>query len=249
VTGDAQNPYDEPGFFGAYARLPRQELGLDGAPEWAAMRSMLPDSLGGERVLDLGCGYGWLCRWAESAGAAEVVGVDLSERMLARAAEFDDAGHITYVRADLERFEPAGAFDVVVSSLTLHYVADLPRLVEAVAASLRDGGRLVFSCEHPIYLAPADPRFSTGPRFPEWQLSRYHDEGERRVDWLGTTGVVKYHRRIDTIVRTLLDAGFELTDLVEFAPSTDDLAAHPDWAPEVERPMILLVGATLRTGA
>lgn len=51
----AQNIYDNPDFFTGYSQLPRQVLGLDGAPEWPAIRAMLPD-LRGKRVVDLGCG-------------------------------------------------------------------------------------------------------------------------------------------------------------------------------------------------
>jgi SAM-dependent methyltransferase len=240
----AQNIYDEPEFFAAYGGLPRQQHGLAGAPEWPAMRAMLPASLDGARVLDLGCGYGWISRWAEQAGAERVVAVDVSERMLTRAAEFDDGGRIEYVRADLDRFEPTDEFDVVVSSLTLHYLADLGRLLDALAAATPTGARLVVSCEHPVYLAPADPRFSEGPRFSEWPVSRYHVEGERLTNWLGTSGVVKYHRKIDTYFRSLGAAGFAVTDLVEWGPSDDDLVEHPEWEIELERPMILLLGAT-----
>lgn len=240
----AQNIYDDPDFFAAYGDLSRQRNGLAGAPEWPTMRAMLPASLDGARVLDLGCGYGWISRWAEQAGADRVVAVDVSERMLARAAEFDDAGRIEYVRADLDRFEPVDEFDIVVSSLTVHYLADLDRLLGSIAAVTSTGARLVVSCEHPIYLAPADPRFSEGPQFSEWPVSRYHLEGARRTSWLGASGVVKYHRKIDTYFRSLTGAGFEVTDIVEWGPSGDDLAEHPEWTIELERPMLLLLGAS-----
>ena len=39
----AQNIYDNPAFFEGYAQLPRSVQGLDGAPEWPALRAMLPD--------------------------------------------------------------------------------------------------------------------------------------------------------------------------------------------------------------
>src|SRR5205085_9964966 len=79
-----QNIYDDAGFFAGYSALPRSIHGLDGAPEWPTLRALLPD-LNGLRVLDLGCGFGWFCRYARGAGAASVTGYDVSERMLARA--------------------------------------------------------------------------------------------------------------------------------------------------------------------
>src|SRR5437660_247885 len=96
-----QNIYDDPTFFEGYRRLPRSVQGLDGAPEWPAIRAMLPE-LRGRGVLDLGCGFGWFCRWARQQGAAQVTGIDVSEKMLARArAEIDDPA-ISYLCADLE---------------------------------------------------------------------------------------------------------------------------------------------------
>lgn len=58
-----QNIYDDPDFFEGYGQLPRSRDGLDGAPEWPSLRAMLPN-VAGRRVVDLGCGYGWFCRWA-----------------------------------------------------------------------------------------------------------------------------------------------------------------------------------------
>src|SRR4051812_21426787 len=51
--------YDRPDLFEAYSRLPRSTFGLGAAPEWPALRRMLPD-MPGLRVVDLGCGFGWL---------------------------------------------------------------------------------------------------------------------------------------------------------------------------------------------
>ncbi|HXA96495.1 MAG TPA: class I SAM-dependent methyltransferase, partial [Candidatus Dormibacteraeota bacterium] len=79
-----QNIYDDAKFFEGYSRLPRSVEGLAGAPEWPALRALLP-ALRGLTVLDLGCGFGWFCRWAREQGTTRVVGVDVSERMLARA--------------------------------------------------------------------------------------------------------------------------------------------------------------------
>ena len=49
----AQNIYDNPEFFAGYSQLPRQVDGLGGAPEWPAIKAMLPD-LTAKRVVDLG---------------------------------------------------------------------------------------------------------------------------------------------------------------------------------------------------
>jgi SAM-dependent methyltransferase len=100
----AQNIYDRPDFFEGYSRLGRSVDGLDGAMEWPALRAMLPD-MSGLRVVDLGCGFGWFCRWARTQGAVEVVGFDLSEKMLARAEATTPYSAISYARVDLEQLD------------------------------------------------------------------------------------------------------------------------------------------------
>ncbi len=238
-----QNIYDNPDFFTNYSRLPRSVEGLDGAPEWPSLRAMLPD-LRGQRVLDLGCGFGWFCRWARSAGAASVRGIDVSERMLDRARASTGDPAIRYDRADLETPDlPAAAFDLVYSSLALHYLEHLERLIAQVHHTLVPGGALVFSVEHPVATAPAAPGWSadaTGHR--SWPLNGYLDEGPRTTDWLAK-GVVKQHRTLATYLNLLSDCGFTLDRIEEWAPSPAQVAAHPEWADERIRPPFLLVSA------
>jgi SAM-dependent methyltransferase len=243
----AQNVYDDPEFFRAYAELPRSVSGLDGAAEWPSIRGMLPP-LAGRRVVDLGCGYGWFCRWAAGEGAAHVLGVDLSEKMLARAAADTPpglgAGRIAYARHDLETITLSGeTFDLAYSSLTLHYVVDLDRLVREVHGALAPGGAFVFSVEHPIYTAPASPDWVVDAAGHEtWPLDGYLREGPRTTDWLAP-GVVKQHRTVATYVSALLAAGLVLTDLCEWGPSAQQITDHPEWARENDRPPFLLVAA------
>jgi SAM-dependent methyltransferase len=239
----AQNIYDNDKFFAGYARLPRSVAGLEGAPEWPALRALLPD-LRGRRVLDLGCGYGWFCRWAREAGAAEVLGIELSEKMLARArADTRDAA-ITYRRADMESLAlPGEAFDLAYSSLALHYVENLNRLVSQVHRSLVRAGSLVFSMEHPIYTAPAEPKWlldAAGHKI--WPVDHYLDEGPRSTDWLAP-GVIKQHRTIATTINLLIRAGFAIAHVEEWSPNDAQIKAQPNLADERHRPPFLIVAA------
>lgn len=125
-----QNKYDDPKFFEKYSRMTRSQKGLEGAGEWHELEKLLPE-FAGRRVLDLGCGYGWHCVYAAQKGAASVLGVDLSEKMLKTAREKNSGPVIQYRRAAMEdlTFAP-GSFDVVLSSLAFHCVRDFAPLVE-----------------------------------------------------------------------------------------------------------------------
>jgi len=241
----AQNVYDNPEFFEGYRQLPRQVHGLDGAPEWPVVRAMLPD-MKGLRAVDLGCGFGWVSRWMRENGAASVLGLDLSENMIARARATTTDAAIEYRIADLDALDlPARSFEVAFSALTFHYVADFGRLVRAIGRALVPGGHLVFTIEHPVYMAAAGATWQADAAgTPVWPVSGYSREGERRTDWFAK-GVLKHHRTIATTVNTLIDAGFAIARLGEFAPTPEQVAARPGLACEIERPMFLMVAARL----
>src|SRR5438067_5217664 len=157
----AENVYDRPDFFAWFSRSRRSVTGLDASVEWPALRPLLP-AMNDLRVLDLGCGLGWFGRWARARGAAQVVGIDSSEKMLARARRDTSDKSIIYQKADLEELDlPEAQFDVAHSALALHYVKDLGRLFQTIHRALIPGGSLVFSTVHAIYTAPKNQGWLT----------------------------------------------------------------------------------------
>ena len=238
-----QNIYDHDDFFEGYSQLGRSIEGLDGAAEWPVLRAMLPN-LHGVRVLDLGCGFGWFCRWARQQGAAQILGIDVSEKMLARAKGTTQDPAITYARADLEHLElSAQSFELVYSSLAFHYIENLNGLLSGVFHALVPGGSLVFSVEHPIFTSPAEPGWirNAGGR-QTWPIDSYLEEGPRSTDWLAK-GVIKQHRTVATYINMLLSAGFKLSRVEEWGPTNQQIASRPELASERQRPPFLLVAA------
>ena len=237
-----QNIYDDLEFFHAYSQLGRSVGGLDAAPEWPALKAMLPP-MKGLKVVDLGCGYGWFSRWASDQGAASVLGLDVSEKMLERARQTTSGATVRYERVDLEHLDlPPAQFDLAYSSLALHYIKDLPRLFATIHAALKPGSRFVFSIEHPIFMAPRNPGWLTDSEGRKrWPVDSYQREGERVTNWLAD-GVIKQHRTVGTLLNTLIAAGFIIRHVNEWGPSDADVAALPALAEERERPMMMLVG-------
>ena len=117
--------YDNAHFFEEYAKMFRSQQGLPGAGEWRQFQQLFPD-LQGKSVLDLGCGYGWHCKYAAQQGASRVLGIDLSQRMLAEARRRNADPKVEYRLCGMEEYEyPADSWDCVISNLSLHYVAVL----------------------------------------------------------------------------------------------------------------------------
>ena len=215
-----QNKYDDPDFFANYNLLPRSKDGLNGAGEWQVLKALLPD-LKDKKVLDLGCGFGWHCRYASEQGARSVIGVDLSEKMLKRARESASDPSIEYLQLAIEDIDfPADQFDVVISSLALHYVENFDKVCKKVNHTLKDGGSFVLSVEHPIFTAMASQDWycdQDGKRL-HWPVDGYQDEGQRVARFLNND-VIKYHRTLETYINTIIDAGLQLTKISEPQPS------------------------------
>lgn len=238
----SQNIYDNPTFFAGYATLPRSVQGLDGAPEWPALRALLPD-LKDKRILDLGCGYGWFCRYAQQQGAKDVLGLDVSEKMLAQASAMTQGSGIRYQRADLETLQLSESFDLAYSSLALHYLSEIDTLFATLFKALTPGGALVFSCEHPIYTAPKQQQWIVDDQQQRsWPVNQYQLEGERISNWFAD-GVKKQHRKLATWINALIGAGFILEHLDEWGPTAEQVELNAGLAEESDRPMMFLLAA------
>lgn len=239
-----QNKYDDAHFFANYSAMPRSTGGLESAGEWPEFRALLPE-LRDRRVLDLGCGFGWHCRHARQHGARSVVGVDISEKMLARAQADTHDSEVVYRRCAIENVKfQSGEFDVIISSLALHYVKEFGPLSRNIFYWLATDGTFVFSVEHPIFTAVAAQQWCLGPNDERlhWPIDNYHDEGVRHTQWMADD-VVKYHRTTATYVNTLVDSGFLITRLVEPTLSEEMLRRWPEWKDECRRPMFMLISA------
>ncbi len=139
-----ENKYDEVGFFEKYNSMNRSKYGLQAAGEWHELQLLLPD-FNNKTVLDLGCGLGWHCKYAAANGASSVIGVDISQRMLGKARAINFHNAIDYRYAAMEDLEfVESSFDVILSSLALHYIADFPALVKNISGWLKDGGQFIF---------------------------------------------------------------------------------------------------------
>ena len=161
--------------------------------------------------------------------------------MIVRAKADTRDPKVTYVIADLESLElPAASFDLAFSSRALHYIVDLGRLLRSVHRALVPGSYFIFTVEHPIYMAPANPGWLDKDGYKTWPIDGYADEGPRVTNWLAE-GVVKQHRTLGTTLNSLIQSGFAIRHVQEWSPTPDDIAANPDLAEELERPMMVLI--------
>ena len=128
-------------------------------------------------VLDAGCGTG-LCGALVAPFARRLVGVDLSDGMLAHAR--DKNVYHALMRAELTEYlrDNSEAFDLIVSADTLVYFGELKRIVAAFARALRPNGLLVFTLEHAVgdgdgvdYRLQPHGRYSHGRAYVERLLT------------------------------------------------------------------------------
>lgn len=118
--------------------------------ERPAMMGLLPTDLSGMSVLDAGCAAGWYTEQLLSLHA-QVWAIDISEEMVAAAKRRVD-GRAQVMCHDLSEALPFedSSFDIVLSSLTLHYISDWNATFLEFARVLREPGRLLFSINHPF---------------------------------------------------------------------------------------------------
>jgi SAM-dependent methyltransferase len=206
----AGNPlYDDPELAAAYARVSAANV-ANAAYERPAVRALLGDVRALD-VLDAGCAAGEHAAWLAGHGA-RVVALDASEPMV-RLARERVGERARVMRADLAAPLPfaGAAFDAVLSSLTLHYLADWAAPLRELARVLRPGGRLVLSTHHPYLTLDL--------------VEDYHAVQLVREAWSGfgdePVAMQFYHRPLQRIVNDVVAAGFVLHGLHEPQPVSD----------------------------
>lgn len=241
-----QNIYDNETFFSEYQKLREREVNANNLFEIPTLISVLPD-LTGKRILDLGCGTGERCIDYLNRGAVKVTGIDISEKMLSVAQKEHSDPRITYLKMPMEDIGAIdGTFDVVISSLALHYVEDFGGVVKNVSRLLCDGGFFIFSQEHPL----ATSYSGTGDRWTRDEngvkthanISNYCVEGLKESTWF-VEGIQRYHRMFSTIVNTLADNGLRIIKMVEPYPTEELVQKYPEYYDLYHKPDFLFVKA------
>ena len=199
---------------------------------WATVEDMLPDGEG-HRVLDAGCGAGVYSAVLADRGV-DVIGVDVSEAMLAEARE--RVPEATFRQTDLSAgldCLDADSVDVVLCQHVFSHLPDLSTPLAEFARVLSDGGVLVVSTHNPVH----DYVLVRDGEYPEAGAPDHLDPGidaatdaptyaeTERFDivWGSETGSNRgtyYRRPVQGLFEPLLDAGFTVESVVE--PTVDD---------------------------
>ncbi len=186
----------------------------------------------GRRVVEIGCGSAPCARWLAREGA-DVVALDVSAGMLARAAELNRATGVAVplLQADAGALPlGTGSMDLACSSFGgLPFVADARAVLAEVARVLRPGGRFVGSVNHPMRWP-----FPDSPDPDDLQVtSSYFDRRPYvETDGSGRTVYVEHHRTVGDWVRAVVGAGLTLTDLVEPEWTPGRTQTWGQWSPE-----------------
>jgi SAM-dependent methyltransferase len=230
---NGRNPlYDDPALAQAYARVTAANV-YNAAYERPAVQALLGD-VHGRDVLDAGAAAGEHSAWLAAHGA-RVVSLDASDAMV-RLARTRLGESATVLQADLARPLPLpdASFDVVLSSLTLHYLEDWLTPLREFGRVLRPRGRLVLSMHHPFVTAELVDDYHA--------LQRIDDEfgsfAEKAVP------VRYYHRSLERIVADLRAGRFVVRALREPKPTAEADVRDPALAARLRtRPWFLIVDA------
>jgi len=179
--------------------------------------TLLPADVGGQRVVDLACGYGLASRHLAGLGAV-VTGVDLSAKMLGHARSI--ASDVHYVLGDVTTTDwwNGEPFDGALSNMALMDVDDLDAALATAAAVIKPRGWFSMAILHPCF--PGGPS-DGGSGLSSWPPDRgYTWEGLWNTDGIGVRGHASVnHRMLSTYLNALLRAGFSLEEFAE--PSSE----------------------------
>lgn len=227
-----QNIYDNEEFFKGYQEMRNDKtvISSNDLIEIPQLFELIGD-VKGKRILDIGCGTGGHDRKLVELGAEYVLGIDISEKMIAEAKNETESTKIEYQVLSMNNLDKINKkFDLVVSSLAIHYIEDYNELCKKVYDLLNDGGYFVFSHGHPMDSASILKNYENNYVIINdkkyFLLSDYNNEGKRISHWF-VDGVETYHRNMSSLVNGLIDAGFTVERLNESYATAEAIKKKP----------------------
>lgn len=148
----------------------------------------LLDPQPGERILDIGCGTGQLTEYINQQ-AGEVVGVDQSEEMIAKARV--NYPSLSFVVADACKMQFDTPFDAIFSNAAFHWISDHKALIKNMYQNLKSAGRLVVE-----FGGKGNVQTIVGEIRNQLSLFGYHDEAQRQPYYFPSIG--EYSRKLET---------------------------------------------------
>ncbi len=212
----------------------------------------------GLRLLDVGCGNGYLARRFAAAGAT-VVAVDATEAMVERArARGDAGGRVAYLNGDASALPSleSGTFDLAYSNMALMDMADAAGVLREIGRLLREDGRFVATLSHPCFDNGLDStwlveKFPRGTTTVGRVMRTYREPFRSEVPWnAGEEGpryTGAYHRPLSWYAHALSEAGFVIESLDEPTPLPEMLGGASVEGPWIVKvPLHLVIGARRR---
>lgn len=240
-----QNIYDNDLFFKGYEEIRNRKFNYNNLLERPNFIALMPD-IKGKVLLDLGCGKGEFANDCVVNGAQYVDAIDISGNMIAAAKKRYKSNRLHFQQISIEDIIlQESNYHLITSALALHYVADFEGVIEKVTRALCPEGIFLFSIEHPISTANkgVEQWITDKKETPShFAVSRYQDEGKRTQNWL-VDNVVMYHRRIETIINTLINNGLQIEKLVEPMPTDEAIELLPSLQKEQHRPSFIILKA------
>jgi len=196
-----------------------------------SMLRLLGD-VSGRKILDMACGTGIFSRYLAKKGA-QVVGIDLSEKMLAKAIELEQKRPlgITYYHGSVAKMNmfDDNSFDAVTCNMGLMDMPDFRAAISEACRVLIAGGRFVFSIFHPCFCTPeagwekTDVNSKRNEDKLYWKVDRYFERLSGRGIFCYAVDFY-FHRTLGDYLNTLIKIGFIIEKLDESEPTSEQLA-------------------------
>jgi len=188
------------------------------------------------KILDAGCGNGYLTRELATNGA-NAIGVDFSKPFIDYCLKNESEKNLgcQFFQSSITdmKFLESHSLDVVVSNIVMVDVSDYKTAFKEIARVLKDDGRFIWSNVHPVFGrggSAMDPKIPQDSKRNESRylkvIDRYFDSGGHLMNWMSVP-IWQFYRTFEEYSRALKDAGFVISEIVEPRPTLELIQQHP----------------------
>lgn len=187
------------------------------------LECILKYSSSSSKILDVGCGCGYLTNCIHKHNRVNILGIDISKESIKYAS--NKYKNINFLNGNICDISTSNKYDIALAIMLLNNMPSIDEFFSILYKVLCDKGKVIIVIPHPVFWATKHINHINFYYFNENENYEIPFKTKGRKDY--DSSILYFHRSIQEYIRSILNNGFNIIEFREL-PESNEVFANPD---------------------